>query len=364
VAAESLSTIFSANSSAAFDGLVVFLSEGLLLYVLFSNSVDGERSLRAVAWTLLLAGGLLGALSLHQQLTGNFDSNYFGFAQVSNATLGTIDAGQPRLAGPVGEKNHYAQFMLMVIPLGVMLVLHERRRWARLALIVLIGFVTAGMVLTFSRGAAVGLVAIIIVMAALRYVSVRQLVAFGVVIALVLLAVPAYAQRLASLDVADVSADRVIASRATENAAAALVFVDHPLVGVGPDQFPSYYQSYAKEVGLVIHAGERESHNLYLGLAAEIGMLGLLAFLGMVGVTLRDLLRATRRWKFTRPERAALAAGFLLSLVGFLVSSVFLQLSYARYFWMILALAGAAGYILIRLPDTDAPHGDPPAQLP
>jgi hypothetical protein len=42
--------------------VVTFLSEGLLLYVLITNVVRTPRTLRAVVWALIVAGGIMGAL--------------------------------------------------------------------------------------------------------------------------------------------------------------------------------------------------------------------------------------------------------------------------------------------------------------
>ena len=44
----------------------------------------------------------------------------------------------------------------------------------------------------------------------------------------------------------------------------------------------------------------------------------------------------------SRPDLANIATAFLLALVAYMGTSVFLHLSYPRYFWMILALASAA----------------------
>jgi hypothetical protein len=43
-----------------------------------------------------------------------------------------------------------------------------------------------------------------------------------------------------------------------------------------------------------------------------------------------------------RPELANMATSFLLSLASYMTTGLFLHLSYIRYFWLILALAGAA----------------------
>jgi O-antigen ligase len=193
-------------------------------------------------------------------------------------------------------------------------------------------------------------------MVALRYVRITHLVAAAALIVVVMVAVPAYGERLATI--ADVGAllsdepaatgtDNSVLSRATENLTALRVWADHPLLGVGPGQFPNYYRDYADDIGVSVKAANREAHNLYLGIAAETGILGLTAFLGAIVVTFIQLARARGRAIASRPDLAALAAGFMLALVGYLAAGLFLHLSYARYFWLMLALAGAAAAVIL-----------------
>ncbi|CAN5479634.1 hypothetical protein BH23CHL10_BH23CHL10_10670 [soil metagenome] len=349
-----ISTVFARDIGPAAAGMVDFLVEGVILFLLFTNAIRTRTILVHALWVLVAAGGFLGGLSALQQVTGTFDDNYFGFAQVSNAILSQGEGGaavegpQPRLAGPLGEKNHYAQYMLMLFPVGLMLAWSERRRTWRFLAIALTILVMLGVVLTFSRGAAVGMAAVLMVMALLGYVHFRQLALVGALVVGLLIIFPQYTQRLAALDVQEASSNRVIMSRATENVAAALVFVDHPLVGVGPNLFPSYYRDYAVEFGALVRSSDRESHNLFLGIAAELGIIGLVAFLGILTSISRRLLRARAKWRATQPEAANIASGLLLSLVAFVSSGLFLHLSYARYFWLIAAIAAAGAWVLLR----------------
>jgi O-antigen ligase len=94
-----------------------------------------------------------------------------------------------------------------------------------------------------------------------------------------------------------------------------------------------------------VRGGPREAHNLPLQIGAEHGLLGLAALGGVFLLTIRDLLRARRRWWARRPDLALLATGLLLALVAYLATSLFLHASYIRYLWLLLGLAGAAGCI-------------------
>jgi len=143
---------------------------------------------------------------------------------------------------------------------------------------------------------------------------------------------------------------------------------DHPLIGVGPGGYPRSYREYAEQIGIRVQLADRQPHNLYLGLAAETGLLGLACFLGVVGVTLATLWRARRRMLLVDPARAAMLSGFILSVVAYLTTAVFLHLSFQRYFWLLMALAGAATYLASRSPAIPAPRlrpeRDPRAAVP
>jgi len=368
-------TLVADDVSSAFDELVTFVVEGIGLYFLLVNSIRTETTLRWVVWALLAVGAFLGLLSFYQDTTHTYDNNYGGFAQMSDALLdASVADNQPRLAGPIGEKNRYAQIMLMLVPLGLFWALSTRSRWARVAALGAAVAASLGVALTFSRGAAVGFAIVLVVMVAMGYIRPIQVALLGLAIAVLLVAVPSYGNRLGSLvdlggalsgDTSGGSPDGAVLSRATEGLTALLVFADHPLVGVGPGRFPSYYRLYADEVGIRVLNSDRQAHDLYLHIAAETGILGLIAFLAILGVTLRDLVRVRRRWLVTRPEMAAMATGLMLAVVTYMTTGLFLHLSYARYFWIIMAVAAAAAHIGLRLtePATSlapvAADGDP-----
>lgn len=367
-------TIFADDVRSAFDELTTFLVEGIGLYFLIVNSIRSIDTLRWVVWVLLAVGTFLGVLSFYQDATKTYDNNYGGFAQISAAVVdagtGTTVDTQPRLAGPIGEKNRYAQVMLMLVPLGLFWAVSARRRLPKLLAVGAAAAASIGVALTFSRGAGVGFALVLLIMIALGYIRPIQIVLVGVAVGVLLVAVPAYGSRLGSIvdltsglsgDTTGGSPDGAVLSRATEGIAALLVFADHPLIGVGPGRFPSYYRLYADDVGILTKNEDRQAHDLYLHIAAETGILGLVAFLGILGLTIRDLIRVRRRWLASRPDIAAMATGLLLAVVTYMTTGLFLHLSYARYFWLMLAVAGAAAYLGMRLEEPAAKPSTAPA---
>ena len=348
-----LSTLLARNSSAAAGGLGIFVTEGLLLYLLVVNSVRDERLVLRIVWVLLAVGSVLAALTLHQEVTGNLSNDYLGFAQTGGDSTGLLpgETFRQRPAGPLDGPNRYAQILVLLLPLSFAVVWGKYSRLATIAAIVAALILSVGIALTLSRGAAVGFALVVAIMFALRYLRLRNLAFLGVAVVALLIAFPQYGARLQSLETvpgfADegVEADGSVRSRLTEMAAAALVFADHPFVGVGPDEFQSYYLEYAEEFGLRVKQDERAAHNLYVGIAADFGIFGSFFFFGAIAVTIRDLARMRSRLLRVRPQLAHLAGGFMLSLVAYLTTGIFLHLAMERYLWLIMAL-GATVVVL------------------
>lgn len=340
--------------------IVTFLVEGAGIYFLLINVVRDRRTLRYAVWTLIVVGLFMGALSFYQQVTGTFDNNYGGFAQMSNTAFGTGEetlqgeVQQPRLAGPVGEQNRYAQIMLMVVPLALFRVWSERSLLLRILGGLGAFFALIGMGLTFSRGALVGLAGVLLVMVMMRYVKWYQIVLVVLVLFGLLQAVPNLGGRLVKLEnlsptaflQSDVQSglegtDGSTQNRVAQQLTALTMFLDHPILGVGTGFYKVNYHYYARIVGMSIKSEERESHTLYLGLAAENGILGLGSFMFFLYLILRNLVQIRRDWLTADPQFANLATSFFLAIIGYMGTSIFLHLAFVRFFFLIFGLAGA-----------------------
>jgi hypothetical protein len=357
-----LSTLFSQYIDQAVSELMQYVVEGVALYFLINNLIRTQKMLRRAVWVLLIAAIIMGGVPIYQQLTGTFDNNYWGLGQTSVEACGPGvedlqgEMGQYRLAGSIGEQNRYAQIMLMLVPLGFFQIWSERFPWLRALAAIATAIAVIGGALAFSRGAAIAFVLLLVIMSFMRYIKPYQLAIILLGGVLLLRAMPQYSSRLDTLqtlssvteeDTAGIAgADSSTQSRVTEMLAAALVFADYPWLGVGPGVFGEYYEEYATRVGIRVKLGQtRQAHSLLPGIAAESGGLGLIAFLAFIGVTLRELAVARKRWLQSRPELAHMATGFMLAIVSYLTTGIFLHFSFIRFFWLMFALAGAAAYV-------------------
>lgn len=354
-------TLSAGGRPATVGPILTFLTEGLLLYLLVTNVVRTPRRLRAVVWSVVLAGAFMGMVSIWQEATHSYHTTLGGLAQV-DATGFNVGSGatgkdlRPRLAGPIGEKNRYAQVLLVLLPLAISRASAEHRRCLRLLGAACAGLIVCGVALTFSRGAAIAMAVLLVAMTVLRMISVRRLVALVLaLVVLVAIVAPDYAARLQTLGAADSAlsqsstADAAIQGRATESMAAFNVFRDHFVLGVGPGQFFGRYSAqYGNALDLRFLDQNRRAHNLYLEIAADTGAFGLASFLAIVGVTMAQLRRMSVLLRTRDPALASLAQALLLALLAYLATGLFLQLAYQRYFWFIVALANAAVWICVR----------------
>lgn len=361
LAANMLSAAFSQSPDTGWARIQTFLAEGLLVYLLVTNAVRTPRILRGATWILVLAAVFMGGLSVHQELTQAYRDPYFGFAQTTRQDDPLSEQpradSRPRMMGPIGEQNRYAQTLLVILPLALYGLRLRSARW-RLAIgIPAALIITAGVLLTFSRGAAVALVMLLLVLVIWRYVRLRHMVAMACAFLLtVLLIAPEFLARVDSITAASElvtgegeGPDNAILGRATSNLAALLVFVDYPITGVGPAVYSTEFSiEYANELGLRHFGQTRRAHNMYLEWAADLGVIGLVTGLSMLAVTMVQLARARRYWRWRRPDYANLAGAYWLALVAYTGTAIFLHLSYERYFFTLLGLANAAIWILAR----------------
>jgi len=92
---------------------------------------------------------------------------------------------------------------------------------------------------------------------------------------------------------------------------------------------------------------ERRPHNLYLQIASELGVLGLMAFGAILWGVMRGLRQAYQGLlKLDRPDQASLVFAFGVALVGYLVAALFLHAAFARYLWLLVGIGFGIGQVV------------------
>lgn len=236
-----------------------------------------------------------------------------------------------RLAGGLVDPNAWGG--LLTVCLGAHLVLrsHETLWFARWADWPIIVSLTAGLVLTTSRSAWIALLAMVVAWTfSKRSMLAPALLAVAVVATVALAAVGnGTSQRLVELS----TRSDTVSSRMELNVVAVDSLFEYPF-GLGLGVFSERYG------GIV--------HNTPLWFAADLGLGGLIVFMGFSFWMLSRYLVARRR----HPEpdgSVVLAIG--LGLLAMFVLGLSIEAFYQRHWWVLMALLAAASAI----PATPAP---------
>jgi O-antigen ligase len=135
-----------------------------------------------------------------------------------------------------------------------------------------------------------------------------------------------------------------LAVRENLNRTAMEVIVDHPITGIGLDNFVRVAPEYGTGWRWLMEGKSHKVHNVYLALTSEAGAIGLLLFIGFTGVV---MLQAWRRGQQVAAQAdwhtVPLARGLLAGIVSVLVHGMAAWglLSYGVFplFWMLVGLA-------------------------
>jgi O-antigen ligase len=256
----------------------------------------------------------------------------------------TATSTEGRLQGVSGDPNFMAAFIVPAIVLAVVLCGAAVSRW-RAALPAAIALLVVGLAATESRG---GMLALLVVLvAAVVVMRGRRAAVLGVAAVVLLVAAAWISANPSVLDrIKYAEQDRgngredlwLVARRMT---------ADHPVTGVGLDNFIVRSPEYVREPGsleyveLVVDR-PHVVHNTYLQMLAETGVVGLGLFVALALTALASAIRAARR--FERAGRRALgllSRGVLVADIGLLTAAFFITAQSTATVWVLLALGPA-----------------------
>lgn len=245
-----------------------------------------------------------------------------------------------RASGPIGEANDFAYLIATVIPLAAYLARFDGVRRGFWWACVMILFATV--LATLSRGAIVGLLAVVLWTVGTGRVRAGGVFAGAVVvIGIIVVALtfwrPLIDERLTEKGV--IASENVNSRQALWNGALRMT-ADHALLGVGTGQYGVRASEYVR--GEPLRIREPVAHNSFLEIMAEDGIPALIVFFAyLVGswLLLRNAGRAARIDGDL--EGVRLATATQASFVVAVVSANFLSVQITAPLWLVGALAVA-----------------------
>jgi putative inorganic carbon (HCO3(-)) transporter len=331
-----LSALWASDPHAALSS-TGRLAQGPLLVIVVASVIRTPKALMTVCIAFVIGAAVSAAA---------------GMGGLTHPDQAIASSG--RLSGGIGDPNYLAAVLVPGVALSLFLTLTIESKLMKVIVGAAGVIATTGIFLTQSRGGVIALAVAAIGAVALAGRLRRQIV-------LVLVVIGAFASFYLLLVAPPQSFSRITSftsnggtGRTDVWAVAAKTFEHHPFFGVGAGNFTVVEQRYAVDINrnlpradLVVQNHE-PVHNTYLHVASELGAVGLLLFLAMLGIAFRACRRAMRETR--RRDLRAIGCGLLVGCFGMLVAFIFLTAQYEKQLWlavaMLLAMAGtvAAGH--------------------
>lgn len=314
-----LSAAWASSPGTALMGASRYAMDLVLLPIVYA-ALRRPPELRWVLWAFVV-GAILAVL--------------YGVATGNN-----VDGS--RLAGALGDPNETAAVLVSAAVIALALGVSERRS-PRLRLLAFAAALASliGLAATASRG---GLIALALTLVAAVIMAGRwrrhaaTAAGIGVVLLLgwfVLLAPASSLSHISNLETA----------RTTLWTVAGRTIQANPLVGVGNDNFQNTAANYLVKPGSTTAAAQvvidpHVAHSIYLEIWADLGVVGLILFTGLVLSSLRAGVLAARAFeKAGRRSEEILARGVVVAIIAMLAADIFLSDQYSKQFFLLIALA-------------------------
>jgi putative inorganic carbon (hco3(-)) transporter len=255
----------------------------------------------------------------------------------AGALYSLLAAGAARATGPLEDPNDLAFVLVVAVPLLVAVLPARPTPRARVLAALAAAVLVAGAAATFSRGGALALVAAVAWLLARRVLPVRVVAGAlaGLAVAVGVAAWVAGPALSRSLQEKSFIAASNVDTRELRWQAAARMLAEHPALGVGPGGFRAEYAAASRNAEIAEQTPV--AHNMFLEVAAELGLPAFCAFTGLVAVALVSAERVLR----AGGDRAAMVA-VQAAVLAVAVASTFLSEQYYLPLWLFAALAVAA----------------------
>jgi O-antigen ligase len=342
------STLHAVDASVALNRFLGLVAATALLFAVIELCRGQRQSALVVGGAV--AGLLLTALfGVFQKLAG----------QTSSA--GVVIEGEVvgRIAGAFSHPNQFAGYLIILIPVAGAVA---ATRAAPAGLRVLGGaalvLALAALAFSFTRGAILGLVGGSLLWLAVVRPRTALIVAVVVAVGGIALAPGALKERLQDPAGGDVGLRADLWQGALD------IYRESPVLGVGLGNFGEGYSRLPAQLSTgtqrrLLHQKQLlvppHANNLFLTILAEEGIIGALAFLGLIGSALTVCLRASR---LDDPFGRAVGVGVGAGVSAMLVHSLLDQTLFGEMALPVFALIGVTALYVAREAGAETP--DPP----
>lgn len=270
-----------------------------------------------------------------------------------------LSRGTGRAAGPLAGADDFAFLLAAVLPLALWRAATASTGMRRHVALAASAVIAVAIASTLSRGAAIGLLVAAVWLVATRRVPLGSVRTLAVLLGVALVVAGAWGTGVLGSTAPTRAAVEAAnsASRLHYWHIAVAEFRFAPVLGVGPGDYETYFPAFGPPYDFL--RGIQTTHSTFLNILAELGVPGILLFLGFIGLAWRELHAPQCNVGRARSLQTAIGAG----LVAVVVASSVLTEQFYPPIWLLAALAAALPLVVpARRPPT--PDGGRDAAVP
>ncbi|NKE72126.1 O-antigen ligase family protein [Candidatus Manganitrophus noduliformans] len=308
------------------------------IYIMIVSTVDTEEKLKQFVWTYLMMVFLIVGEPFLGVITGN-------------ATFGS-HRGYDRLMGATGlwaHPNSLGGFASANLPFLYFLYKAENSKLKRWLILAIAVSSIGSIIFTGSRTAYVGVLGVVGAIWIVNPHKIRNIVLALFFLVVIWFVMPDdYRNQflsLKSMDEVILSKDEAVDGSMMERweivRDAWMIFLDHPFLGVGVDAFPTVRGARFNRW--------QDTHNLYLQVLTNLGIIGGIAFFNLMVSIFKNLTRTKRHLETLGGREniwlSQLAQAVTIFVLGRLIVGMFGMDLYENYWWF----AGGLSVVMRRV---------------
>jgi tetratricopeptide (TPR) repeat protein len=350
-----LSLLWSDSPYITLKELPLFLAGPLLYFVVNNNIINHKQRINRIINVLLFVGTLFGIYGILQY--NGIDFSFW----IKNL-------GRQKVFGLFGNVNYFAEYLIIPLPIAIALFFANKNKTSKILLSISILAMGGSLIATFTRGTYLGL-GISLVFMFILFLTIRSKnfvkehkKAFIFILALIILVTFLFvlpnplnksgtviSKIKGRISIAQLTKGSSLKRRIAIWKFTGMIIEDHPLLGSGLGTFKYNSLNYQAKF---FNRGENRSlypygiadkvHNEYLQFWAELGIIGLGAFMWII---ISFFICGVKLLKKTKDNyKEGLIIGLMGGIIAVLVEGLFgfplHQPATIVLFWLSLALIG------------------------
>lgn len=355
-----LSLTWTINIYQSILALPLFIVGPILFYVI-TNSVKKQQAIDRLLLLIIAVGTCMGAYGILQYL--GIDFGFWG---------GNI--GRNKVMGLFGNVNYFAEYLILPLSLTIGLILSKNKVFNQIFLLIALLVISTALFLTFTRGSYLAIAISIPVMLLFYYRGAiseshkkyyKKIILYFILFAIIALAIIYIPHPLNREDstlgklrsrvtIESLTSGSSILRRIATWKFTWMMIEDYTLLGSGLGTYDYHTLKYQAEFfnknnnrDIYPHGFAAQAHNEYLQMWAELGIIGLLFFLGILFFYYRNVFYYIHK---ANDKQKALIISLAGGVTAILIDAIFgfpLQLTASlSLFWISIGLTFAQIYIL------------------